>query len=279
MPASRSFVPLHLFGGAHPFPDELQERIITGFHPDVDTRKPSFLQSLQLFPTFSCRSFRSGIGRDPPNRGEVRADERDDLRQVVGLHDKGVGILQEDGFTTRQDPRRDGSEVFVILTGERPDTLDHPAYPADLLLDLGNRAKRESLALVRMAEGASVPGAVPGHPDQETPGLTRRSYRPLFEGCTIPVQAHVFCPKQDPPPGATTASDVGEKDRLSAQGERKGIPGFIPVAHLKMHVRFIIRSPVVHVPDWFAFFVPVAASPPPVSPNHNILFYNRHRAR
>jgi hypothetical protein len=72
-----------------------------------------------------------------------------------------------------------------VHTGQRADPFDHPGYSEDLILDLGNRAQREGFALIGVAEGAPIPGAVSGHPDQETPGFTRRPDRPLFNAVVI----------------------------------------------------------------------------------------------
>ena len=139
------------------------------------------------------------------------------------------------------------------LTGERPDPLDRPTYPADLLLDLGNRPEAKMLALIGMAEGAPVPGAVPGHPDQETPGLARRTYRPLFKGWAVPVQTHDFTPRDHPRRGTIGRPSATRPDS-PLRGEKEGIPRLIPMADLKIHERFAFRSPAVtHVPDRFAF--------------------------
>jgi hypothetical protein len=67
------------------------------------------------------------------------------------------------------------------LSGKIPDYIRHVADAIDIFFDLLDRAQFEAGLPVGMTEGALVPGAIPGRPDEETPCFAGRPYGSLLK--------------------------------------------------------------------------------------------------
>jgi NADPH-dependent curcumin reductase CurA len=83
--------------------------------------------------------------------------------------------------------------ALAELPGKLPDRVGRVADAIDILFDRLNGAQLEAGVSVGMAEGALVPGAISGRPDQETPRLTGRPYGSLLKAG---IGVHKIVPSQ-----------------------------------------------------------------------------------
>ena len=97
---------LDLFLGGYPFFHVLEERVITGLHPDVDAGKARLADLFQLFHGFPGHRPGPGIAGDPLDGGELLPQVIEDVHQVGGLHHEGIAVLEKDLVTPVIQPTR-----------------------------------------------------------------------------------------------------------------------------------------------------------------------------
>ena len=96
--------------------------------------------------------------------------------QVPGVHHQAVGILDKNlaAAVPRPVPGRgpgpgiaSGRGHQCRRPGSLPEVLHRLVHRVDVPQNMGHRPDREPGAFIDRAEGAVVPGTVPGHPQQE----------------------------------------------------------------------------------------------------------------
>jgi hypothetical protein len=99
--------------GGNALVDVPEDVVIPRLEPHVKPREPRAAQLLQLLQGLLGDGLRPGVGRDALQGRELLPEIAEDLQQVTGAHDRGVGVLEEGRPGADGEPVEDESEAMI----------------------------------------------------------------------------------------------------------------------------------------------------------------------
>jgi hypothetical protein len=141
-----------------------------------------------------------GIGCDSLYPWKAIFEVAKDREQPLWFDDQAVGILEKDRPHTVHGPMEGrvqgrpfagfrpagkGGDIASGYSSGLPCVFPNELHIAinriDILKDMVDRSEGKSLSLIDRTEGAAVPGAISGHPDEQACRLAGRPDRALLE--------------------------------------------------------------------------------------------------
>jgi hypothetical protein len=138
----------------------LENLVAARLHAHVDAVQAGLADPLEVFHLPPRQGVRACISCDAVGARETFAYRLDNFYQIIRAGQQWIGVLE------KHRPDRIAVEFLHLV---------------QIGYHLFGGAQGEFRALVHRAEGATVPGAISRHPDQQAAGFRRWTYRALFE--------------------------------------------------------------------------------------------------
>ena len=159
---------LDLVGLGHALPHELENIIIARLQADVEAVELQLGIALQPLRLEAVDRVRPGVGRDALDLRKGRVEIFQHVRQLIGIHQQAVPVLEEDGAHPALDPMigHGAGLVIRVRAGVARHRLllehVHPVFhQVDVLLHVLRRPNAERHVPVKAAEPTFVPPAPP----------------------------------------------------------------------------------------------------------------------